>query len=75
MAVISTPVDSKLKISVQTGLDEEGNVILRTRSYNNVKTTASNEDLMDVARQLSDLQIHPVNAIYKVIESELVEEV
>lgn len=75
MAVISTPVDSKLKISVQTGLDDDGNAILKTRSYNNVKTTAPDEDLMEVAKQLSDLQIYPVNAIYKVTESELTEEV
>lgn len=75
VAVSSTPVGSKLKISVQTGLDEKGDAILRNRSYNNVKTTATDEDLMDVAKQLAGLQIHPVNAIYKVTESHLTEEV
>lgn len=75
MAVVSKPVDSKLKISVQTGLDDEGNAILKNRSYNKVKTTVSDEDLMDVAKQLAGLQAHPVNAIYKVTESHLTEEI
>lgn len=75
MAVVSTPVDSKLKISVQTGLDDKGDAILRSRSYNKVKTTAPDEDLMDVAKQIAGLQIHPVNAVYKVTQSHLAEEV
>ncbi|MDD4569474.1 MAG: DUF1659 domain-containing protein [Tepidanaerobacteraceae bacterium] len=73
MATVSTPINSSLRILVETGVDENDKPIYRTRSYNNVKTDAADEDLMSVANQLADIQMHPVNAIRRVIESELTE--
>ncbi|MFY9312191.1 MAG: DUF1659 domain-containing protein, partial [Tepidanaerobacteraceae bacterium] len=49
MAVVATPLNSSLRIIVETGFDEEGKPIYRTRTYNNVKTAVSDEDLMSVA--------------------------
>ena len=49
MAVVSTPLNSGLRIIVETGKDENNKSIYRTRSYNNVKTDAVDEDLMSVA--------------------------
>lgn len=71
MAVVSTPINSTLRIIVETGRDEDNKPILRTRSYNKVKTDAVDEDVMGVANQLVDLQVHPVSAIRRMIESEL----
>lgn len=73
MAVVSTPLNSGLRIIVETGKDENNKSIYRTRSYNNVKTDAVDEDLMSVANQLADIQIHPVHAIRRTMESELTE--
>lgn len=74
MAVIVTPVDSTLQIIVQTGVDADNKPILRTRSYNRVKTTAADQDVMDVAKQLAGLQSHPVGSIRRIMESELAEQ-
>ena len=73
MAVVSTPINSSLRILVETGVDENDKPIYRTRSYNNVRTEAVDEDLMSVANQLADIQIHPVHAIRRTMESELTE--
>jgi hypothetical protein len=74
MAVISTPVNSILQLVLEKGMGENGKPILRTKSYNRVKTSAPDEDLMEVAKQLSGLQDYPVNAIRRVIETELTEQ-
>ncbi len=73
MAVVATPLNSSLRIIVQTGRDENNRPILRTRSFNNVKTDASDEDLMSVAMQLADIQSHPVYAFRRTMEFELAE--
>lgn len=74
MAAISTPVGSTLKLVVQTGMDDEGKPIIRTRSYNRVKVDAQDDNVLEVAKNLADLQAHPVNAIRRVMEFELTEE-
>lgn len=74
MAVTVTPVDSNLRIIVQTGVDENNKPVFRTRTYTKVKTDAQDQDLLDVARQLAGLQIHPVNSIRREVESELTEQ-
>lgn len=74
MAVIVTPVDSNLQIIVQTGVDENNKPVFKTRSYTRVKTDAQDQDLLDVAKQLAGLQIHPVNSIRRVMETELTEQ-
>jgi hypothetical protein len=73
MAVISTPIDSTLQVILQTGVDEDDKPILRTRSFNRVKTDVEDENVMNVAKQLIGLQVHPVNTIKRVLVSELVE--
>ena len=74
MAVVSHPYGGSLKIIVETGRDEENKAIYRTRTYNRVKPSASDEDLLEVAKQLIDLQTYPVDAVRRVVETELMEE-
>ncbi|HHX24200.1 MAG: DUF1659 domain-containing protein [Tepidanaerobacteraceae bacterium] len=73
MAIVATPIKSTLRIVVETGMDENNKPIYKTRSYNNVKTDAVDEDLMSVANLLGEIQTHPVNAIRRMTESELTE--
>ncbi|GAQ24583.1 MULTISPECIES: DUF1659 domain-containing protein [Tepidanaerobacter] len=73
MAVISTPLNSSLRIVVTTGKDENGKFIFKNRSFNNLKTGAADEDVMSIASQLADIQEHPVHAIRRTVESELTE--
>lgn len=74
MAVVSQPVSANLRIILQTGMDENNKPIYRTKTYSRVKPSTSDEDLMDVAKQLANLQIHPVGGIRRLVETELVEE-
>jgi len=74
MAVIATPVDSTLQLILQTGVGQDNKPILKTRSFARVKTSAADEDLMDVAKELAGLQVHPVSAVRRVVETELTEE-
>lgn len=74
MPVIATPVDSSLQLILQTGVDENNQPILRTKSFARVKTSALDQDLMDVAKELAGLQIHPVSSVRRVVETELTEE-
>jgi len=74
MAVVSHPLGGSLKIVLETGRDDDNKAIYRTRSYSKVKASASDEDILDVAKQLVDLQIYPVDAVRRVVETELMEE-
>ncbi|NLW07150.1 MAG: DUF1659 domain-containing protein [Clostridia bacterium] len=71
MPVVSTPLASTLRLQVQTGTDSEGKPVYRLRSFSRVKPEASDQDVYDVAVALGNLQVHPVNAISRVNESDL----
>lgn len=74
MAVVATPVDATLQVVVQTGTDESGRPVKRTRSFRNLKPSAADEDVMAVAKAMAGLQAHPVDSILKVVEVALSEE-
>ncbi len=72
MAVNTIPVQSTLQMVVQTGTSANGDPVLRTRSYRNVKTDALDADVYDVGQALAGLQIHPLNVIQRLNEMDLV---
>ena len=63
MALVLNHLDSRLQIQLHLGVNDEGRDITRTKSFNRIKSDASDEDLYDVAAALVDLQEHPVIAI------------
>ena len=73
MAVINLPSPSRLQLRLLVGI-EEGREIFRLRTFGNVKPDTTDEDLMEVAQALGGLQIHEVNAVRRVDQSDLVEE-
>ncbi len=73
MAVTVIPMNSRLQLRLNTGLDEDFNPIYRTRSFSNVKTDAANADLFELAQEIGTLQIHTVDSIRRVDEVELEE--
>mgnify|MGYP000940881495 CR=1 FL=1 len=74
MALVVTPISSRLTLSVNTGTDEEGNPVLRTRSFSGVKPAAADQDVYDVALVLGGLQEHFVEEISRVNEDGLADE-
>lgn len=74
MPVSAAPLITRLQLRVRLGFDEYGNPILRTRSYSNIKTTATHDALYDTAHELAGLQEYPLDVVRRVDEMELEEE-
>ncbi|MCM3443479.1 DUF1659 domain-containing protein [Metabacillus halosaccharovorans] len=56
-------LDSQLSLVFDMGMDEDGKVILKRKNYNNVKTTATPDELLQVAQALASLQTETLSAI------------
>jgi hypothetical protein len=65
LALQIIPLGDQLRIRVQVGQDSQGNPIFRFRTINNIKPTASDQDVYDVANALANLQKHAVEGIYR----------
>ncbi len=74
MAVTAIPVGTRLTLRLNTGLDENFNPIYRTRSWSNVKPSATHANLHAVALGIGGLQVHNPEAIRRLDENELEEE-
>lgn len=74
MAVTKMPDSCALTIKVQTGVSDTGKPIYRLRTYNNVKTDATDAAIYAVGNGLAGLQINPVNAIMRVDKCSLINE-
>lgn len=74
MALVVTPISSRLTLTVNTGVDDEGKPVLRNRSFSGVKTVAADQDVYDVAQILAGLQQHPVEEISRVDEDGLADD-
>lgn len=59
----TTKSDSRLSITFDAGVDGEGNPVTSRKSFNNVKTDASNDLLYDIVQALAPLQQHDVATI------------
>jgi len=54
-------IQSRLQLIFKTGTDEKtGEVITKTKSFNNIKPEANADQLIDIAEVLSSLQQHPL---------------
>ncbi|ASF39217.1 MULTISPECIES: DUF1659 domain-containing protein [Halobacillus] len=63
MAVSTEIVRSQLQLVLENGQDEKGNTIFRTKSFNNIKITASEDQLYRVATAMAPLQQHLLYAV------------
>ncbi|KJS21378.1 MAG: hypothetical protein VR72_10750 [Clostridiaceae bacterium BRH_c20a] len=71
MAIISTALGSRLQVILQTGVDGQGNPVLKTRSYNRVKASASDENVYQFSVTIAGLQLHPLYEVNRVNEVSL----
>ena len=72
MAVVNIPESTNLRLMVQTGTDANGEPVLRARTYSRIKTSALDQDVYDAAAAIASLQVHPLNAVQRVDEGNLV---
>ena len=63
MAVIATVKDTVMVVTFQTGLTAGGSPKLSQRSFLNVKSVASDQDVFDVANALYGLQDYPLISV------------
>ena len=73
MPVNAIPVSARLQLRLNTGFDEDLNPLFRTRSFSNVKPSADNEELFDLAQEIGSLQVHTLSTVRRVDEYELEE--
>jgi hypothetical protein len=71
MAVLETPLGSTLRLTLETGFDQDGSPILKKRNFSNVKPSADNQDVFDVANLLVTLQQHTLSAVQRIDEFSL----
>jgi hypothetical protein len=73
MAVEAVPLASVLIARFVTGVDDEGNPILRARRWSNIKPAATDQNVYDAALALAGLQMHTLAAVERQLTSELIE--
>jgi len=71
MAVVATPLISKARLQLQTGVDGQSNPIYRNKTYSRVKTDALDQDIYDVAVALAGLSTDTLNSLTRVDENDL----
>ncbi|MCA1029744.1 DUF1659 domain-containing protein [Bacillus timonensis] len=55
--------DTKLRLILEVGLDEKGNLKYKNKTYHNVKTSATADELYAVAVAIAGLQSLPLEDI------------
>ena len=75
MAIIANQANSKFKIVLDAGVDENNKTITKSKTFPNVKTDVTNENLYNLAVSLSDLQSYSLTNIVRYEEYQLLEEV
>ncbi|MGM7681223.1 DUF1659 domain-containing protein [Cytobacillus sp. Hm23] len=65
--------DSQLRIIYDLGTDEEGKQIFRNKNYNNVKTTATTDELYTAAVAIISLQENEVHRVERNDSQQLVQ--
>ncbi|NLN06733.1 MAG: DUF1659 domain-containing protein [Firmicutes bacterium] len=72
MAVVLEPNYSRCQIRLQTGVDEDGDPILVSRTYGRIRPATSHQDVYEVFTALMGLQNYAVYAIRRLEDGELI---
>lgn len=57
------PTNTRLQLFFVTGIDPEGNDVVKAKSFNNMKTDATASQLLSVSNALASLQQHTLKEI------------
>ncbi|MFC4619665.1 DUF1659 domain-containing protein [Camelliibacillus cellulosilyticus] len=64
-------VRSTMALMLEAGKDDKGNVVIKRKAFNNVKETATSDQLYDIAQSLIALQQYPVVSIERTDTAEI----
>jgi len=56
MAIVSTKNSSSIKLNLDCGIDEKGKTIVRSKSFNNLKFDALDDDIYEIVESIMSLQ-------------------
>ena len=74
MAVVQTPQDSRIGVVIANGVSSTGAEQVKTLRFSNVKPTATDQDMYDVAFSLSGLMSSVLVSITRTDEANLTSE-
>ena len=74
MAVVKTPQNSRIGIVIANGVSSTGTEQVKTLRFSNVKPTATDQDMYDVAVSLSGLMASALVEIVRTDEANLTSE-
>jgi hypothetical protein len=72
MAIVTNPLEGRVTMVLNNGLDGDGNILTVNKSYSKVKPTAENDSIFAVIEGLSSLQEKPLVVVKKTEEYELI---
>lgn len=75
MAVVTNQADSKLKLVLNAGLDENNKDIIKNKTFSNIKSIVTNENLYNLGVAISGLQSYSLMNIKRYEEYELLNEI
>jgi len=71
MAVQSTQIKSSLVVRYKDGIDASGKDVVKTKRFSNIKLTADNQGLYDVATAIAPLMKYGIAEILRSNDMEL----
>ncbi|HZK24278.1 MAG TPA: DUF1659 domain-containing protein [Oscillospiraceae bacterium] len=74
MAVVLEPSYSRCQVRLQSGVDDEGNPVVVSRTYGRVLPAVTNDDLHEVFTALMSLQGFSIYALRRLEDGELIAE-
>ncbi len=66
MSVSAVPLGDRLSLRLNVGMTPEMTPIYSTRNYANVRPTAGDDDLFDIAQLIGDLTEHTLDSTRRV---------
>ena len=72
MAIKTTLVNTGLSLRYKTGIDQNGKDIIKAKKFSNVKVTAVNQNLHDVATAFSPLMRYPYFDVLRTDDSSII---
>jgi hypothetical protein len=67
----ATLATTKVRLFFEAGMDEEGNMVLKSKTFNNVKTGATADQIYQVAQAISALSSQTLNRVERSDSSDI----